>query len=53
LKGLKIVRKEKGFSQLQLAEFLHISPSIVAQWELGEKEASAGQVIFLCRIQLH
>ena len=50
LKGLKIVRKEKGFSQLQLAEFLHISPSIVAQWELGEKEASAGQVIFLCRI---
>ena len=50
MKGLKTSRKTKGFSQLQLAEFLHISPSTVAQWELGEKTASAGQVIFLCRI---
>ena len=50
MNNLKQLRKKKGFSQLQLAAFLHTSPSTVALWELGQKSAELGQLLMLCRV---
>lgn len=50
MNNLKKLRKQKGFSQLQLADFLHISPSTVALWEIGEKTAQLGQLLALCNV---
>lgn len=50
MKNLRSLRKEKNMSQLNLADFLHISPSTVAQWELGSRTPRLGQILTLCRI---
>lgn len=48
--GLKSIRKSRNLSQLQLADFVHESPSTVAMWETGTKHPHPGQVIKLCRV---
>lgn len=50
MKNLKLLRKAKGYSQLQLSEFMHISPSTVAEWEHSGTSVRIGQLIKLCKI---
>ena len=47
---LKELRKEKGYSQAQLAQFLHIGESVVARWELGHTTPTPAQLVKLCAV---
>ena len=48
--NLKNLRKEKGYSQAQLAQFLHIGESVVTRWELGQTTPTPAQLIKLCML---
>ena len=36
--NIKVLREEKGMSQLQLAEALGVTRSTVAMWEIGQSK---------------
>ncbi len=46
---LKELRAEKGLSQMQLANELHISQSAIAKWELGKTEPTATAIILVAQ----
>ncbi len=46
---LKELRTEKGLSQMQLANELHISQSAIAKWELGKTEPTATAIILVAQ----
>lgn len=50
MKNLKYVRNAKGYSQAQLAQFLHVGSSTVCRWELGQTKPSLCQFLMLCKI---
>ena len=44
---LKELRIEKGLSQMQPANELHISQSAIAKWELGKTEPTASAIVLV------
>lgn len=46
-KRLQILRREKGISQVKLAEKMEIHFMTVSRWELGHFSPSFDQLIFL------
>jgi len=50
VKNLKILRKAKGLSQAQVAQFLHLGSSTVCRWELGQTKPTLCQFLKLCQI---
>lgn len=46
---IKELRISKGLSQMQLANFLNISQSAIAKWELGKTEPTASAIIALAK----
>ncbi len=46
---LRELREEKGLTQLQLAEELHFSLSIVNKWENGKKNPSVETIKILAK----
>lgn len=47
---LLTLRKEKGLSQQQLADQLHVSRQSISKWELGESEPTLNNIIMLSEI---
>ena len=47
---LKKMRKEKGFTQLQLATQLFVNPSTVARWENGSRLPDASMITRLAKV---
>lgn len=47
---IRQLRSEKGMSQEQLAEALHISRQAVSKWETGESIPDTERVMLLCRV---
>ncbi|MBQ9611269.1 MAG: response regulator [Lachnospiraceae bacterium] len=47
---LKILRKEKGLTQLQLATKLFVNPSTIARWENGSRLPDASMITRLARV---
>ena len=47
---LKELRKEKGFSQLEIAKMLSMSKMAVSHWEKGNSEPSIEQLKILARL---
>ncbi|MFB2021699.1 helix-turn-helix domain-containing protein [Pseudoflavonifractor sp. P01025] len=45
---LRELREAKGFSQVELARRINVTPGSVAHWELGMKNISMGNIIALC-----
>lgn len=48
--NLKSIRKEKGFSQKQVALQLGVVESCYANWEQGRTEPSVSMLRNLCRV---
>ena len=48
--NLKKLRKEKGYTQEQLAQFVHTGTSVVARWELGQTSPTPAQLLKLCSL---
>lgn len=48
MKNLKTVRKNRGYSQAQLAQFVHVGSSTVCRWELGTTAANLYHILKLC-----
>lgn len=46
-KRLAQLRNRAGYSQVQLAKKLNVSPSTIAMWELGEREIKSSTLIKL------
>lgn len=49
-KRLKELRKSKGYSQKELADFLYVNRSVIDQWENGESIPGADSIAKLCRM---
>ena len=49
-KNLKYWRKNKGLTQEKLAEKLHVSRSIISNYENGKQELNASIIINICKI---
>lgn len=47
---LKELRKEKGFSQLEIAKMLSMSKMAVSHWEKGNSEPSIEQLKVLAQL---
>lgn len=47
---LKELRKQQGFTQLQLAELLGVSKTTICQWETKKQEPSITDIKKLCSI---
>jgi len=47
---IRQLRSEKGMSQEQLAEALHISRQAVSKWETGESVPDTDRVMLLCHV---
>ena len=47
---IRQLRSEKGMSQEQLAEALHISRQAISKWETGESIPDTERVMLLCRV---
>lgn len=47
---LKIVREEKGLSQVDVAEKLGLSQKTISSWEKGRTNPKFGQLTALCKI---
>lgn len=43
--NLKILRKEKGMSQKELADILHVAQNTISQWENGTRPMDAVTVL--------
>lgn len=48
--NLKSIRKEKGFSQKQIAQQLNVVESCYANWEQGRTEPNISMLRKLCEI---
>lgn len=48
--NLKILRKQKGFSQEELAARLHVVRQTISKWEKGQSVPDAGTLIRLAEI---
>lgn len=46
-KQIETLRRKKGWSQAELAQRLHISPSTVGMYEQGRREPSIGTLVAL------
>jgi transcriptional regulator with XRE-family HTH domain len=44
------LRKEKGLSQLELAEMMNISRQSISRWEVGSATPSTGNLLFLSEL---
>ena len=49
-KNLKIVRRALHISQVELAESLSVSQSVVSQWEKGEISPTVDNLIKICEV---
>ena len=47
---LTVLRKEKGLSQLQLAEMVHVSRQAVSRWEAGTAVSSTDNLKLLSKL---
>lgn len=45
---IKALRKEKGYTQDQLANKLHVSPKTISKWECGKGISEASLMVSLC-----
>lgn len=43
-------RKEKGFTQMQLAEQLNVSPAAVAMWETNERTPRIDKLLAMAKL---
>lgn len=43
-------RKEKGLTQMQLAETLSVSPAAVAMWETGERTPRIDKLLAMAKL---
>lgn len=50
MKNLKTLRSEQGYTQNQIAQFMHIGCSTVFRWEQGIAKPTLYQFIKLCHI---
>ena len=48
-KNLKMLRTEKGISQIQLAEYLNVSKGIISLWENGLREPNMYSLILIAK----
>ena len=46
--GLAQAMKNKGFSQAQLAELLHVKQTTISRWVSGEREPNYKMFLLLC-----
>ena len=46
--GLAQAMKNKGFSQAQLAELLHVKQTTISRWVSGEREPNYKMLLLLC-----
>ena len=47
---IRTLRKEKGYSQIQVAQKLHVSQSAISQWEKDITTPSPDQLVALAQI---
>ena len=50
MKNLKVIRKKRGYTQAQLAQFLHVGNSTVCRWELGTTQPDLYQILKICHV---
>ncbi len=50
MKTIRQLREERGWTQLQLANKLEVTPSTVYKWEAGRNEPKVSQLRALARV---
>ena len=50
MKGLKQARKNRGFSQRDLATIMEVTDQTISNWECGQRTPDVYVIMHLCRV---